>query len=66
MNETDGSENAISAALNQQSQPVAFFFSRTLSKHELKYSSIEKQAAAIVEAVRKGTHFLPGRHLHTL
>ena len=38
---------------------VFVFFSRTLNKHELKYSSIEKQAAAIVEAVRKGSHFSP-------
>ena len=59
--ETDASENAISATLNQQNRPVAFF-SRMLNKHELKHSSIEKEAAAIVEAVRKWSHFLSGRH----
>ena len=33
-----------------------------LNKHELKHSSIEKEAPAIVEAVRKWSHFLSGRH----
>ena len=59
--ETDASENAISATLNQQNRPVAFF-SRMFNKHGLKHSSIEKEAAAIVEAVRKWSHLLFGRH----
>ena len=58
---TDASENAISATLNQNNRPVAFF-SRMLSKSEFHHSSVEKEASAIVEAVRKWTHFLSGRH----
>ena len=49
--ETDACDNAISATLNEQNRPVAFF-SRMLNKNELMYSSIEKEAAAIVEAVK--------------
>ena len=59
--ETDASEFALSATLNQNGRPVAFF-SRTLSGSELKHSSVEKEAAAIVEAVRKWRHYLTGKH----
>jgi len=58
--ETDASENAISASLNQGNRPVAFF-SRMLNKCELRQSSVEKEASAIAEAVRKWTHYLLGR-----
>ena len=50
--ETDASETAISASLNQKNKPVAFF-SRTLNVIELRHSSNEKEATAIVEAIRK-------------
>jgi len=46
--------------LNQADRPVAFF-SRMLTKSELRHSSVEKEACAIVEAVRKWFHFLTGR-----
>ena len=59
--ETDASDIAISASLNQNNRPVAFF-SRTLNKSETKHSSIEKEAMAIVESIRKWAHFLAGRH----
>ncbi|XP_028405758.1 uncharacterized protein LOC114528328 [Dendronephthya gigantea] len=59
--ETDASVFALSATLNQNSRPVAFFL-RTLSGSELKHSSVEKEAAAIVEAVRKWRHCLTGKH----
>jgi len=58
--ETDASENAISATLNQQDRPVAFF-SRTLNLNERRHVSVEKEALAIVEAVRKWAHLLTGR-----
>ena len=58
---TDASENAVPATLNQSNRPVAFF-SRMLSKSELRHSSVEKETSAIVEAVRKWTHLLSGRH----
>ena len=59
--ETDASDTAIAAALNQNGRPVAFF-SRVLSQSEQKHSSVEKEACAIVEALRKWKHYLTGRH----
>lgn len=59
--ETDASEHALAATLSQSGQPVAFF-SRILSGSELKHSSVEKEAQAIVEALRKWRHFLIGNH----
>ena len=58
--ESDASDMALSACLNQNGQPVAFF-SRTLQPHERRHSSVEKEAAAIVEAIRKWRHYLVGR-----
>ena len=52
---------AISATLNQQGRPVAFF-SRTLSSSERHHSAVEKEAYAIVEAIRKWRHYLLGTH----
>jgi len=49
--ETYASENAISATLNQQDGPVAFFY-RTLNSNERRHASVEKEALAIVEAVK--------------
>lgn len=59
--ETDASENALAASLSQNGQPVAYF-SRSLNDSERRHSSIEKEAAAIVEALRKWRHYLIGRH----
>ena len=39
--ETDASKNAISASLNQQNRPIAFF-SRMLNKSKVYHSSVEK------------------------
>ncbi|CAB3993188.1 Hypothetical predicted protein [Paramuricea clavata] len=60
--ETDSSDHTLSAILNQQGRPVAFF-SRTLNGPELKHSAIEKEAAAIVGAIRKWKHYLTGKHV---
>ena len=59
--ETDASDFAIAATLSQRGQPVAFF-SRSLSDSELHHPAIEKEAAAIVEALRKWRHYLIGKH----
>ena len=58
--ETDASNVALSATLNQSGRPVAFY-SRSSNKSELALSSVEKEVMAIVEAVRKWNHFLTGR-----
>jgi len=48
----DASDNAIAAVLSQGGRPVAFMF-RTLSHCEKRYPAIEKEATAVIEAVRK-------------
>ena len=50
--ETDASDFAVAATLSQSGRPVAFF-SRTLSDTEKRQSSVEKEAYACVEALRK-------------
>ena len=62
--ESHTSEVAISATLNQDGRPVAFI-SRKFELHELHelhYLSVEKEATAIIESVRKWEHLL--RHKH--
>ena len=59
--ECDASEVSVSATLNQCGRSVAFM-SRTLQGSELHYAPVEKEATAIIEAVRKWRHFLAGRH----
>ena len=58
--ETDASDIAIAATLNQDGRPVAFF-SRTLTNSERRHSAVEKEAYAIVEALRKWQHYLISR-----
>ena len=58
--ETDASNHSVAATLNQGGRPVAFY-SRTLNKSEQNYPSIEKEACAIVEALKKWRHYLIGR-----
>ena len=59
--ESDASDLALLATLTQNGQPVAFF-SRTLHGSECNHPPIEKEAAAIVEAIRKWKHWLTGRN----
>ena len=63
--ETDASDVAIAATLNQSGRPVAFF-SRTLAPHERRHSSVEKEAYAIVEALRKWRYYLLGHHFQLI
>ena len=55
--ECDGSDLAIGATLNQNGCPIVFM-SLTLTKSKRRYLAIEKEATAIIEAVRKWVHFL--------
>lgn len=59
--ECDASDHTIAAILSQNGRPVAYM-SRTLNAHEQNYPSVEKEATAIIEAVRKWSHFLKGRY----
>ncbi|KAA3679524.1 uncharacterized protein DEA37_0000324 [Paragonimus westermani] len=57
--ETDASDTAIAATLNQDGRPVAFS-SRNLNPSERNHSHLEKEAYAIVEAFRKQRQYLLG------
>ena len=59
--ETDASDEAMAATLNQGDRPVAFF-SKPFRGAEMNQSSVEKEAQAIVEAVKNWRHYLIGRH----
>ena len=55
--ECDALDHTLGATLNQGGQPVAFH-SRTFTPTEFRYSTVEKEAVAIIDAVRKWSHFL--------
>ena len=59
---TDASDFAIVATLNQNNKPVAFHI-RTLSSTEQKYSSVEKEAHAVVETYENESICLLGNIL---
>ena len=63
--ECDASDHTIAAILSQSGRPVAYM-SRTLNKNEQNFPAVEKEATAIIEAVRKWTHFLKGRFFHLI
>ena len=63
--ETNASDLAIAASVRQHGRPVAFF-SRTLSKSKQRHTAIEKEAYAMVEALRKWKHYLISRHFHLI
>jgi hypothetical protein len=58
--ECDASENAIGAVLSQEGHPV-MYLSRSLTSAEKNYAVIEREALAIVWAVKRAEKFLLGR-----
>ena len=54
--ETDASDTSVPTTLNKAGRPIAFF-SRTLTPTERKRSSVEKEACAIVESIKKGSQW---------
>ena len=58
--ETDASDTAIAATLSQDGRPVCFF-SRMFQGSEVRHAAVEKEAQAIIEAVRHWRQFLTGR-----
>ena len=58
--ESDASIEAISATLNQEGKPVAFF-SRSLCAQQKSYPSVEKEAMAVAEVVKHWSHLLRKR-----
>jgi len=55
--ECDASDVVVSATFNQGGHPVAFML-RILQGSEIHYSAYEKEATAIIEAIRKRSHLL--------
>ena len=58
--ECDASELAMGAILSQEGHPV-MYLSRTLTGAERNYAVIEREALAIIWAVRRAEKFLLGR-----
>jgi cleavage and polyadenylation specificity factor subunit 1 len=63
---TDASNIAVGASIMQDNAPVAFY-SASLSPTEQRYSAFDKEALAIVKAVKAYRHWLLGNtvHVHT-
>ena len=61
ISETDASNFTIAATLNQNGKPVAFH-ARTFSTSKQRHSAVEKEAYAVVEALRKWKHLLLGKY----
>ena len=59
--ETDASDFAIAATLNQGGRPVAFF-SCVLQKSELNHPAVGNEAYSIVESIRHWKHYLAGKN----
>ena len=51
--------------MSQGGRPVAFF-SRTLGKGQINYHPSEKEAHAIIEAIRYWRHYLSGKHFRLI
>ena len=55
--ECDASNHTLAASLNQGGRPIAFH-SWTLSPSERQYLAVKKEAAVIIDAIRKWSHSL--------
>jgi len=57
---TDASSAALGAVLEQNDAPLEFY-SRTLSETERRYTILEQEALAVIEALRHWRHYLLGK-----
>ena len=62
MIDCDASDVAVSATLKQLGRPAVAFISWTLNRHDTHSAAIEKEATAVIEAVRNMFHFLFVQH----
>ena len=58
---TDASSVGVGAVLEQSGKVIAYA-SRSLTKAERQYSTIQKECLAIVYATKQFRHYLLGRH----
>ena len=63
--ETDASASVLAATLLQLGRPVALFY-RVLSPSEKHQPAVEREALAVVEAIRKWRTFLVGRRFKVI
>ena len=61
--ETDASGTVLGAVLMQQNRPIAYF-SKSLGPKSAALSTYEKEALAILEALKKWRHYVVGNELH--
>ena len=61
---TDASGCAIGAVLSQEQEKVIAYWSRQLSKAERNYSTIEREAPAVVAAIKEFFPFLYGKSIN--
>jgi hypothetical protein len=55
--ESDATDKSIGAVLMQEGKPISYF-SKSLGKQAVEFSTYDKEALAIIEALKKWKHYL--------